>query len=112
MKLSITPTLDFYRTPDGRLARVWDGVTQAGNPCRVLIAGFAVGDPAAQAEFDAAVQSGELRDLKPGQLLGAEPEPQPETLGDLLCRLRPTAGELIAAMARLNDLDRGEARAR
>lgn len=44
MKITITPTRKVWELGDGHSARAWEGVTDSGAPCLVLVSAIAVED--------------------------------------------------------------------
>lgn len=54
MRITITPTRDWVLI-DGQPARVWEGRSEGGVPCRVLVRGVQVPEGADPSEFDAAL---------------------------------------------------------
>lgn len=52
MKIVITSTA-IITTMDGVPCRLWDGVTEGGNPCQVYVSRVSASDPEAVKELDA-----------------------------------------------------------
>lgn len=60
MKITIESTNKIVKTPEGRDARVWEGVTEAGVKCYLLVSQIAVHKDADNAQFEK-----ELREQPP-----------------------------------------------
>jgi hypothetical protein len=64
MKITITAT-DQITKIDGVLVRVWDGITEGGVACKVLVHRLVVAPGANAAEFERALQE----ELPPGRVI-------------------------------------------
>ena len=64
MKITITPTKHLVKMPGGE-ARLWEGVTSAGTPCKVFVRLIAVHNNDRQEEFERELEE----QLPPGEVI-------------------------------------------